>query len=121
QWLDLGEPDTYDWEPVDSAADSWLFARGNELMAKAQTERLKFTFQWDLVSDATVDLFEQTLLKNPYRDTVILYTQTNYKPLADKRLVHCKVLDDECEVTTVTTDVSGATKSNIKAVFEELF
>jgi hypothetical protein len=120
QWLDMGEPDTYDWEAVDGAADAWLAPRGNKLMAKTATERLKFTVQWDDVTDAKAQEFEQTLLLNAYQNKVVLYTQSNHAPLANRRVVHCKVVDEECEITPLTIDVTGVTHKSVKAVFEEL-
>jgi hypothetical protein len=114
--FDMGkEPDFYNLEVLtERDSDTWRYTRGHVLMTRAFFPLHKVTVEWDGVSDAQATAFMTSVLNNPYRDYVYLYTATALDPLYDNRLMYCKVLDDECEVIKVKQNYN-----NIKAVFLE--
>lgn len=114
--FDMGqEPATYDMEvSTESDADTWKAERGHTFMTKAFHPKHRFTIEWDGVTDAKAEEFDQKVLKNPYRDYVWLYAGSFQDPLYDNKLVYCKVVDTECEIVKEEENYN-----NIKAVFEE--
>jgi hypothetical protein len=115
--FDMGkEPDMYEPEYMtEQDADTWRYQRGNILMTRAFYPRLKLTVEWDAVTDAKAAEFETSILKNPFRDSVFLYAATYNDPLYDNKLLHCRVLSEECSVERKKQDWA-----TVKAVFEEL-
>jgi hypothetical protein len=83
-------------------------------MTKAFHPRHRFTVEWDGVTDAKAEEFDEKVLSNPYRDFVWLYATTHQDPLYDNKLVYCKVVDAECSIEKQRDDWNL-----IKAVFEE--
>ena len=117
-FFDMGkEPDDYDLEVISDDIDTWRYPRGHVLMTKSTHARHRVTVEWDGVTDAKAAEFCAKILGNPYRNSVFLYTSTYLDPLYDNRLMHCKVMDDECSVEKQS--VSG-NWNNVVAVFEEL-
>jgi hypothetical protein len=114
--FDMGmEPSTYDMEvTTEQDSDTWKAERGHTLMTKAFHPRHRFTVEWDGVTDAKAEEFDEKILSNPYRDFVWLYATTHQDPLYDNKLVYCKVVDAECSIEKEAEDWNV-----IKAVFEE--
>ena len=114
--FDMGqEPAIYNMEvSTESDSDTWKAERGHTFMTKAFHPKHRFTVEWDGVTDAKAEEFDQKILKNPYRDYVWLYAANYQDPLYDNKLVYCKVVDAECEIVKEEENYN-----NIVAVFEE--
>jgi hypothetical protein len=115
-FFDMGqEPDFFEWEVISDDVDTWRYPRGHVLMTKSTHARHRVTIEWDGVTDAKAAEFATTLLKNPLRHTVVLYTATYLDPLAGYRSLHCRIMADECSITQVKQDWN-----DITMVVEEL-
>lgn len=115
-FFDMGqEPDYFEWEVISDDVDTWRYPRGHVLMTKSTHARHRVTIEWDGVPDAKAAAFATTLLKNPLRHTVVLYTATYLDPLAGYRSLHCRIIADECSITQVKQDWN-----DITMVVEEL-
>lgn len=117
--FDMGkEPDFFDLEVLQERdADTWQYTRGQVIMSKAFYPLHKFTVEWDLVTDAKATAVMTTLLANPYRHTVFLYTNTYLDPLYDNKLIHARIAADECSVEKSN---EKADVNTVKLVFQEL-
>lgn len=115
-FFDMGqEPDYFEWEILSDDVDTWRYPRGHVLMTKSTHTRNRVTIEWDGVTDAKAASFATTILKNPYRHTVVLYTATYHDVLAGYRALHCRVMADECSIKQVKQDWN-----NITLVCEEM-
>ena len=116
--FDMGkEPDFYSVELLtEQDADTWRNPGGHILLTKAYKPKLRFTFEWDGVTDEKTEEFFEKILSDPYRDTVFLYAATYEDPLYDHKLVHCRVVADACSATKRN---DGEDWWDVTAVFEE--
>lgn len=80
-------------------SDTWKFPRGHVTMSRAFYPRHRFTVEWDGLTDALARTLMTTLLANPYKNHVFLYTGTWHDPLFDNRLVHARIVAEECSFT----------------------
>ena len=112
------EPSTYDMQ-VETARDSdtWIYPRGHVVMSKAFYPKHVITLEYDGITDTVAQSIVNTLLNNPFTNTVYLYTQTYTDPLYDNVLMHCRLVADSCSITKLN-DVDDW--NDIVLVFEEL-
>lgn len=98
--FDMGkEPDYYEPDILtERDADTWRYPRGQVLMTKAYYPAQRFQIEWDGVTDAKAAEFSTKILANPFRHHVFLYAATYQDPLFGSKLVHCRVLADDCEI-----------------------
>jgi len=116
-WFDMDkEPDNYDIESITDDVDTWRYTRGHLLMTKSTYPRHRITVQWDGVTDAKTKEFFTSILSNPYRNKVFLYTSTFLDPLYDNRLMYCQVIAEEC---SAKKQRGAGDWNDITAVFEE--
>jgi hypothetical protein len=117
--FDIGqEPSTYNMEVLtEDDSDTWKYPRGHVIMSKAFYPKHRFTVEFDGVSDSKViDLFSK-VLGDPYRSTVYLYAASFQDPLYDNRLIHCRVIADQCNVSK---DNEVQNWNDVILVFEEI-
>ena len=117
--FDMGkEPSTYDMQ-VETARDSdtWIYPRGHVVMSKAFYPKHVITLEYDGITDTVAQSIVNTLLNNPFTNTIYLYTQTYTDPLYDNVLMHCRLVSDSCSITK-PNDVDNW--NDIVLVFEEL-
>lgn len=119
-FFDMGcEPAQPIFQYAERQYDAWTHDRGQVMMTKGRYPNLTFTIDWEGVTDAKAKSFSETILSNPLRHNVFLYAVTYGDPLADAKLVHARVLCEQCSITPVkTANASGW--NNISAVFEEM-
>jgi hypothetical protein len=110
------EPDNYDIEALDEGSDTWKYPRGHTIVSKAFYPRSSVTIEWDGVTDAKSNEFLRSVLSDPYRGSVYLYTEQYKDPLFDNTIMFCKVMADDCSITK-DNDVDNW--NDIVAVFEE--
>lgn len=117
--FDMGtEPSTYNMQVASERdADTWLYPRGHVTMSKAFYPKHTITLEYDGVSDSTAQSIVNSLLNNPFTNTVYLYTQTYTDPLYDNVLMHCQLVPDSCSITRLS-DVDDW--NDVILVFEEL-
>ena len=117
--FDMGkEPDNYNIEVLNEGdADTWKYPRGHTILSKAYYPKHRLTVEWDGVSDAKANEFLERVINDPYRSTVYLYTSNYQDPLYDNKLMHCRVISNEC---SVSKDNEVQNWNNITAVFEEV-
>lgn len=117
--FDIGqEPSTYEMEVLtEGDADTWKYPRGQVIMSKAFYPKHRFTVEYDGITDAKANEFMSKILGDPYRSTVYLYAESFQDPLYDNRLIHCRVIADDC---SVEKDNETPNWNNIVAVFEEI-
>lgn len=117
--FDMGkEPDNYNIEVLNEGdADTWKYPRGHTILSKAYYPKHKLTVEWDGVSDAKANEFLERVINDPYRSTVYLYTSNYQDPLYDNKLMHCRIISDQC---SVSKDNEVQNWNNITAVFEEV-
>jgi hypothetical protein len=114
----VSEPDMYDLAVQgERDADTWRFPRGHVTMSKAFYPKHRFRVEWDGLSDALARSLMTTLLANPFKNHVFLYTGTWLDPLYDNRLVHARVVDEAC---SVTRRKGSGNWNDCVMVFEEL-
>lgn len=115
-FFDAGkEPDYFDVNVISNEAEPWRYPRGNVLMTKSAHARNQVTIEWDGLTDAKADEFLTKVLANPVKKHVFLYTATYHDVLFGNRLIHAKVLSDQCTITKRKQDWN-----DITAVFEEM-
>lgn len=117
--FDMGqEPSIYNMEVLtEKDSDTWKYPRGHTIMSKAFYPKHRFTIEFDGVSDAKANEFVSKILGDPYRSTVYLYAESFQDPLYDNRLIHCRVIADQC---SVDKDNETPNWNDIVAVFEEI-
>ena len=117
--FDMGkEPDNYNIEVLNEGdADTWKYPRGHTILSKAYYPKHRLTVEWDGVSDAKANEFLERVINDPYRSTVYLYTSNYQDPLYDNKLMHCRIISDQC---SVSKDNEVQNWNNITAVFEEV-
>lgn len=98
-WIDLDvEPDNYEIATVEPSSDGWLFPRGQRAMARTAPERHRITVEYDGLTDAQATTLRTRLLADPYRYSVYLYAAQFPEVLFGNTLLHCRVLEEECEI-----------------------
>lgn len=117
--FDMGkEPDNYNLEVLtEGDADTWKYPRGHTILSKAYYPKHKVTVEWDGISDLMANDFLNNLVNDPYRSTVYLYAANYQDPLYDNKLMHCRVVSNEC---SVYKDNEVSNWNTITAVFEEV-
>jgi hypothetical protein len=117
--FDMGkEPDNYNLEVLtEGDADTWKYPRGHTILSKAYYPKHKVTVEWDGISDLMANDFINNVVNDPYRSTVYLYTANYQDPLYDNKLMHCRVVSNEC---SVSKDNESPDWNTITAVFEEV-
>lgn len=114
----INEPDFYDLEVLtEKDSDTWRYPRGHIIMSKAFYPKHRFTIEWKGLTDATARSLCNTLLSNPFKNHVFLYTGTFHDPLYDNRLVHARVIAESC---TVTPKKGTGDWIDVSMEFEEL-
>lgn len=94
------EPDYFDMTLLtEKDSDTWRYPRGQVIMSKAFYPKHRFIIEWDGLSDSTARSVMTTLLHNPFRDHVFLYTGTYHDPLYDNRLIHARIITDGCSIS----------------------
>jgi hypothetical protein len=115
--FDMGkEPDNYNIDVLDEGSDTWKYPRGHTIVSKAFYPKNSVTIEWDGVTDAKTNEFFTSILNDPYRSTVYLYTQQYKDPLFDNTIMFCKMMSQDSSITKAN-DV--ANWNDIVAVFEE--
>lgn len=119
QAFDMGaEPSNYNLEVTsEDDADTWKYPRGHIIMSRAFNVKHRITVEWDGVSDSKANEFAAKILNDPYRATVYLATGNYSDPLYDNKLLHCRVVADQCSVTKSNEALNW---NDIVAVFEEV-
>lgn len=93
------EPDFYDMKiSTERDSDTWRYPRGHVIMSKAFYPKHRFTIEWDGLSDTVAKNVCTTLLSNPFKNHVFLYTGTHHDPLYDNRLIHARIIADSCTI-----------------------
>lgn len=117
--FDMGkEPDNYNLEVLtEGDADTWKYPRGHTILSKAYYPKHKVTVEWDGISDLMANDFLNNVVNDPYRSTVYLYAANYQDPLYDNKLMHCRVVSNEC---SVSKDNEVSNWNTITAVFEEV-
>jgi hypothetical protein len=119
-FFDMGvEPSTPLYEYKEREYDAWRHGRGHVMMTKGTNSSFMFTMDWQGVTDAKAEEFCEKILENPLHHHVFLYGVTHVDPLADLKLVHCKVLADRCTIRARKKLISGGW-NDITCVFEEM-
>ena len=99
-FFDMGkDPTAYSYEYVNVEGAPLDLAMGSLDLCKPGEPRLLFRVKWDLITDAKAESFCETVLDDPQRRYVFLYTSGNDQILADNKLVYCRVLSDQCSVS----------------------
>lgn len=116
--FDMGkEPDNYNIDVLDEGSDTWKYPRGHTVISKAFYPKSSVTIEWDGVTDAKSSEFFTSILGDPYRNTVYLYTEQYKDPLFDNTIMFCKVMSEDSSITKVN-DVDNW--NDITAIFEEV-
>lgn len=117
--FDMGsEPSTYDMQVLSERdSDTWVYPRGHVIMSKAFYPKHVITLEYDGVPDSVATNIVNSLLNNPFTNTVYLYTQTYTDPLYDNVLMHCRLVSESCSITKLN-DVENW--NDVILVFEEL-
>lgn len=115
--FDMGkEPDNYNIDVLDEGSDTWKYPRGHTIVSKAFYPKNSVTIEWDGVTDAKTNEFFTSILNDPYRSTVYLYTQQYKDPLFDNTIMFCKTMSQS---SSITKDNDVEDWNDIIAVFEE--
>lgn len=116
--FDMGkEPDNYNTDFLDEGSDTWKYPRGHTIISKSFYPRNSVTVEWDGVTDAKANEFTTSILNDPYRSTVYLYTQQYKDPLFDNTIMFCKVISQDSSISK-PNDVDNW--NDIRASFEEV-
>lgn len=116
--FDMGkEPDNYNIDVLDEGTDTWKYPRGHTIVSKAFYPKNSVTIEWDGASDAKANEFSTSILSDPYRSTVYLYTEQYKDPLFDNTIMFCNVMSQDSSITKAN-DVGNW--NDIVAVFEEV-
>lgn len=119
QSLDLGrEPSTYDIKlTTEREADTWIYPRGHTIMSKAFYPRHTFNMTFEGISDAKANEVTTTLLDDPYRSTVYLYTDTYKDPLYNNGLMLCRIPSSNVKISKKNNVLNW---NDLSVSFEEI-